>query len=434
MCARAPALRRRLLGFLHAFCVAQGTTQRSNGHGTARRVLGSVSQLGRAGVRVHITATQQRKCPMNSVALAPHGDPASPLRDVVEELSALLDRTVVIRDERRAITVRSGAPSDVTRHLRVVPAPEKAAEEEVDFAAPVNGRAGVLGHVLVLADRRRPLPRGHLDALDAAVSLVRAALDDAALPALPSRDDVLSDLLADDARARRAALAIATEQRWIRRGDGTRIHAVRVDTAVTTVMLVAMGRRLSTARHLPFTSLGVSKSTLYLLSSSDASARYSDIVDEAAGHGIRVLGVGSAAPSPGADDLWPAAYEASCAADLSSTFEDFHPGVDVGDLGGWLLLASSAVEPSRLKVLSPAAHALYFEGGESQRRTVETYLDVSGNVVAACELLFVHRTTLYYRLEKMPQVVRDALADGMKRSTLHLSLKLIRLWEATGRL
>jgi DNA-binding PucR family transcriptional regulator len=65
---------------------------------------------------------------------------------------------------------------------------------------------------------------------------------------------------------------------------------------------------------------------------------------------------------------------------------------------------------------------------------VETYLDVSGNVVAACELLFVHRTTLYYRLEKMPPVVREALADGMKRSTLHLSLKLIRMWEATGRL
>jgi sugar diacid utilization regulator len=54
-------------------------------------------------------------------------------------------------------------------------------------------------------------------------------------------------------------------------------------------------------------------------------------------------------------------------------------------------------------------------------------------VKAACEVLFIHRTTLYYRLEKMPEVVREALADGMKKSTLHLALKLIRLWEASGR-
>jgi len=31
-------------------------------------------------------------------------------------------------------------------------------------------------------------------------------------------------------------------------------------------------------------------------------------------------------------------------------------------------------------------------------------------------------------------VQRAALDDGVKRSTLHLALKLIRLWESTGRL
>ncbi|MDQ0727866.1 helix-turn-helix domain-containing protein [Microbacterium sp. W4I20] len=370
---------------------------------------------------------------MTDVALAPHGDRAASLRGVVEELSVLLDRTVVVHDEQRALTVRSGSPSDVTRHLRILTPVEETANDEIDLETPVTGRAGFLGRILVLADERRPLPRGHLDALDAAVSLVRAVLDDRALPAAPGRDEVFADLLADHVAVRRTAFAVATGQLWIRGGEGTRIHAVRVDSAVSTVMLVAMGRRLAAARHLPFASLGVSRGTLYLMSAPSEVPLHDEIIADAAAHGIRVLGIGTASPSPGAEDLWAAAHEASSAAELSATFEAFQPGVDVAELGGWLLLASSTVEPARLRVISPAAHALYFEGGESQRRTVETYLDVSGNVVAACELLFVHRTTLYYRLEKMPSVVRDALADGMKRSTLHLSLKLIRMWEATGR-
>ena len=145
---------------------------------------------------------------MSSVALAPYEDRAGSLRDVVDELSVLLDRTVMVRDAQHAVTVRSGTTSEITRHLRVVAA-EELPDQEIAFEAPVTGRAGLLGHVLVLADGRRPLPRGHLDALDAAVSLVRAVLYDPALPALPGRDEVLRDLLADSVPARRASLAIA---------------------------------------------------------------------------------------------------------------------------------------------------------------------------------------------------------------------------------
>ena len=82
---------------------------------------------------------------MNSVALAPSADPAPSLRDVVEELSALLDRTVVVRDRQHNVTTRSGSPSDVTRHLRVVSPADGVQAEQVDFEAPVTGRAGLLG-------------------------------------------------------------------------------------------------------------------------------------------------------------------------------------------------------------------------------------------------------------------------------------------------
>nr|WP_314841837.1 helix-turn-helix domain-containing protein [uncultured Microbacterium sp.] len=370
---------------------------------------------------------------MNQIIVAPHGDPTASLREIVDELATLLDRTVLIADAQRAPIARSGAGAAVARAGDVVSADEDEGAL-VELETPVIGRAGVLGYLLVLADPLRPLPRGHLDAVDAAVSLLRGALESGMLPTLPSREETFGELLSDDLMKRRAAFALALDQRWLLRGDETVIHAVRVESAVSRVLLTALGRRLSTSRHLPFSSLGVSRSTLYLVSSPPVADLETGIAAEAADHGIRVLGIGSASPSHEAHDLGQAALDASSAADLSSTFEEFQPGVNAAELGGWLLLASSAAEPSRLKLISPAAHALYFEGGKSQRQTIEAYLDVSGNVVAACEILFVHRTTLYYRLEKMPQVVRDALADGMKRSTLHLALKLIRMWESTGRL
>jgi hypothetical protein len=64
---------------------------------------------------------------------------------------------------------------------------------------------------------------------------------------------------------------------------------------------------------------------------------------------------------------------------------------------------------------------------------VEAYLDAGCSVAVACRALFIHRTTLYYRLESMSGTVRDALADGLQRSTLHLGLKFLRLWDSRNR-
>lgn len=66
---------------------------------------------------------------------------------------------------------------------------------------------------------------------------------------------------------------------------------------------------------------------------------------------------------------------------------------------------------------------------QMRRTTIEAYLDSGCSVAIACRTLFIHRTTLYYRLESMSDTVRDALADGLQRSTLHLGLKLLRLWD-----
>jgi hypothetical protein len=59
--------------------------------------------------------------------------------------------------------------------------------------------------------------------------------------------------------------------------------------------------------------------------------------------------------------------------------------------------------------------------------TLETYLDAAGNAQATAETLHLHRTSLYYRLQRVEQLARTDLKDGMERLALHLTLKVARL-------
>jgi sugar diacid utilization regulator len=102
------------------------------------------------------------------------------------------------------------------------------------------------------------------------------------------------------------------------------------------------------------------------------------------------------------------------------------------DVGPWLLLADVLADPERLQWYSPAAHALLHDPDPTRRQTVEVLLDAANHIREVCDTLHIHRTTLYYRLENMPEVVRNALGNGMQRSALHLALKLTRYWESAG--
>ncbi|MEU4678620.1 helix-turn-helix domain-containing protein [Micromonospora sp. NPDC023737] len=60
-------------------------------------------------------------------------------------------------------------------------------------------------------------------------------------------------------------------------------------------------------------------------------------------------------------------------------------------------------------------------------RTLERYLDLAGNAHATAEQLRLHRTTLYYRLQRIEELAETDLKDGNERLCLHLALKLGRL-------
>jgi hypothetical protein len=59
--------------------------------------------------------------------------------------------------------------------------------------------------------------------------------------------------------------------------------------------------------------------------------------------------------------------------------------------------------------------------------TLETYLDVAGNAQVTAERLQLHRTSLYYRLQRVEQLAETDLKNGTERLALHLALKVARL-------
>jgi hypothetical protein len=64
------------------------------------------------------------------------------------------------------------------------------------------------------------------------------------------------------------------------------------------------------------------------------------------------------------------------------------------------------------------------------RHTLETYLDHGGDAARTIAALGIHRTTFYYRLERVSTVSGVRLDDGLARTDAHVALKARRLSRA----
>src|SRR4051794_34153237 len=92
-------------------------------------------------------------------------------------------------------------------------------------------------------------------------------------------------------------------------------------------------------------------------------------------------------------------------------------------LGAWRLVVDA---PDDLPVASvhPAAETLAALPRADLMSTARTVLDLGGDVAAAAERLPLHRTTLYYRLDRITELTGVDLRDGRTRTDLQLALWL----------
>lgn len=134
-----------------------------------------------------------------------------------------------------------------------------------------------------------------------------------------------------------------------------------------------------------------------------------------------VVGVGRRRPTlAGAAESY---REALHAAQVAARIPGFGPTAEWSDLGVYRMLRGIPVtelHPGVERLLADRAHLPLLE-------TLETYLDLAGSAVAASKALRLHRTSLYYRLQRVEELAGTDLKDGAERLTLHLSLKLARL-------
>ena len=100
-------------------------------------------------------------------------------------------------------------------------------------------------------------------------------------------------------------------------------------------------------------------------------------------------------------------------------------------LGAWRLIAEA---PAALRVaeIHPGAEVLAAQPRGSLMTTARVVLDHGGDIAAAADALHVHRTTLYYRLDRIQELTGVDLRAGAGRTDLQLALWLAAYRRASG--
>ena len=149
-----------------------------------------------------------------------------------------------------------------------------------------------------------------------------------------------------------------------------------------------------------------------------------------AGHRVVVTGRASAATPLALKNAAGRAGFAAAVAELLG----HELALDWADLGSWRLLHGWRLEPATVRALSDDAARLLQRGTLEQWQTALTYLDHGRSAVPTCRALAVHRSTLYYRLDRIRELLgADAMEDGWRAAALHVALKLHEALRARGR-
>ncbi|MEU5940550.1 helix-turn-helix domain-containing protein [Micromonospora sp. NPDC047548] len=165
--------------------------------------------------------------------------------------------------------------------------------------------------------------------------------------------------------------------------------------------------------------------------SADAAARRLGQTLSSASQGLAsvartVVGVG--APRPRLYDTVASYEEALQAARVGAQLPALGSVVAWADLGIYRVLSRMDAQQLGVAGVHPGLERLLRdETNQVLLETLETYLDLAGNAHATASQLRLHRTTLYYRLQRVEQLADTDLKDGNERLCLHLALKLGRL-------
>jgi hypothetical protein len=395
----------------------------------------------------------------------------SELQHLIDSLATRLSRPAIVEDRRQRLVVYSehSEPTDTVRRSsilrRCVSAevmawlrPFELAKARRPVRTPHNPALGMLPRVCVPI-RHHDLLLGYLWFIDAEESM---SAEQIALAETAAEDFALAlyhEVLAGELVSNRETEAIRSLLLAESDVQASAVHALidgeSFDPTLNVTVLVARPvlapdvtpddevrlavehalvntRHQFPARHaihlvsyrqgvLLFGGEGEGRCVSYLDHALEAALSG---LDQAPSH---VIGVGR--PRPGLKEAHGSYVEAGQAAHIAASMPDVGRVARWSQLGIYRALARLAsfedqrLHPGLERLLSSSETLPLL-------RTLETYLDLAGNAHAAAERLQLHRTTLYYRLQRLERLADTDLKDGKERLSLHLGLKLARL---TGR-
>jgi sugar diacid utilization regulator len=144
-----------------------------------------------------------------------------------------------------------------------------------------------------------------------------------------------------------------------------------------------------------------------------------------------VAGVGE--PQARLASAYASYRQARLAANTAAVLPSLGEVTEWARLGVFRALALLPPDDALDSALDPRLRPLLDESNRELAATVESWLDLAGDVQRTARRLHMHRATLYYRLKRVEELCAVDLKAGDDRLAVHLGLKLVRLAGATRR-
>ncbi len=384
------------------------------------------------------------------------------LQLIADSLAARLERSVAIDDPRMRLLVHTPHRGEAVDRHRVVSIMQKAATPEAIDWAQQHGIATATGPVRIPPDEQNEVAARvcvpvrhesylyaylwlldpHESATDADLEQAQIAAEEAGKVLYTDRllgdlrrgreRELLRDLVGSDAAARAQAVRQLVSTDRLPEGAEVVVLVAEVtgqqadaDLALGLALQRAAGR-LAPLHTIWTTRGGVHGVLLVGGREAPAPARLRTAAEELYDElGSARVGIGPAGPLESAYESHGCALQAL---QIAGHVPALDPVAAWDELGVYRLLAQLPLDRLRADTVPDGLRQLA-EADDSGvlMETLEVYLDEAGRTPAAIERLQIHRTSLYYRLNRIEQLTGMSLGDGTDRLALHLGLKLLRL-------
>jgi len=374
------------------------------------------------------------------------------LQVIAEQLAGALERSVIIDDATLrpvAVTAQTGLV-DASRVEAVLQRRTSArhrqmltergifkAREPVSIPAPEPGslprlclplvhRDQLLGFVWLIDEP--PLTATQIERAEAAAAQAtrllhqRAARQAAEFGTFAALADAL---LQHDERDRAAAARKLTGEAALTGPPPYALALIRylADTPADDLLRVAGDLRRRAAPG-SFVLATPGQHELVAITTQDATAALRDSVRAWPGP---PLVIGTAGGAAALEAVHAELDNARYAAEVAAAVPAFSRAADWGALDSYAVFQYLPRDEAAPERICPGITAVLTERTGMYEATIRAYLDCGANVQQAAALLHIHRTTLYWRLGRVTDLLAVDLSRGDDRLKLHLALKLAEL-------